>query len=46
MSKRLEVAKNLLSENGMIFISIDDNELANLRLLCDTIFGETALLTV
>jgi len=42
MSKRLEVAKNLLSENGMIFISIDDNELANLRLLCDTIFGENS----
>lgn len=42
MSKRLEVAKNLLSENGMIFISIDDNELANLRLLCDAIFGENS----
>ena len=42
MGKRLEVAKNLLSENGMIFISIDDNELANLRLLCDAIFGENS----
>ncbi len=40
MSARLKVAKNLLSEQGVIFISIDDNELANLRLLCDEIFGE------
>ena len=40
MSKRLELAKNLLSENGVIFISIDDNEQANLKLLCDKFFGE------
>ena len=40
MSKRLELAKNLLSERGVIFISIDDNEQANLKLLCDNIFGE------
>lgn len=40
MSKRLELAKNLLSEKGVIFISIDDNEQANLKLLCDEIFGE------
>lgn len=40
MSKRLELAKNLLSEKGVIFISIDDNEQANLKLLCDKIFGE------
>jgi len=40
MSKRLELAKNLLSENGAIFISIDDNEQANLKLLCDKVFGE------
>lgn len=40
MSKRLEIAKNLLSEKGVIFISIDDNEQANLKLLCDEIFGE------
>ena len=38
MSKRLELAKNLLSPNGVIFISIDDNEQANLKLLCDKIF--------
>ena len=40
MSKRLELAKNLLSENGVIFISIDDNEQANLKLLCNKVFGE------
>lgn len=40
MSKRLKLAKNLLSEKGVIFISIDDNEQANLKLLCDEIFGE------
>lgn len=40
MSKRLEIAKELLSEKGVIFISIDDNEQAQLKLLCDEIFGE------
>ena len=40
MSKRLELAKNLLSDKGVIFISIDDNEQANLKLLCDRVFGE------
>lgn len=40
MQKRLEVAKNLLSNEGCIFISIDDNEQAPLKLLCDDIFGE------
>jgi adenine-specific DNA-methyltransferase len=40
MSKRLEVAKRLLSEKGVIFISIDDNEQAQLKLLCDEIFLE------
>ena len=40
MSKRLEIAKNLLSDQGVIFISIDDNEQAQLKLLCDEIFGE------
>lgn len=39
MDKRLRIAKRLLSDNGVIFISIDDNELANLRLLSDEIFG-------
>lgn len=40
MEKRLKLAKNLLSDKGVIFISIDDNEQANLKLLCDKIFGE------
>ncbi len=40
MNKRLTVAKELMTENGIIFISIDDNEQAQLRLLCDDIFGE------
>lgn len=39
MSKRLRIAKCLLSNRGVIFISIDDNEQADLRLLCDEIFG-------
>lgn len=40
MNKRLKIAKNLLSEKGVIFISIDDNEQAQLKMLCDEIFGE------
>jgi adenine-specific DNA-methyltransferase len=40
MDKRLRLAKNLLADTGVIFISIDDNEQAHLRLLCDQIFGE------
>ena len=40
MHKRLQLAKNLLSKRGVIFISIDDNEQANLKLLCDQVFGE------
>ncbi len=40
MAKRLRLAKNLLSDKGVIFISIDDNEQAQLKLLCDEIFGE------
>lgn len=39
MSRRLELAKNLLKDDGVIFISIDDNEYATLKLLCDSIFG-------
>ena len=37
---RLKVARDLLSEDGVIFISIDDNEVENLRKICDEIFGE------
>lgn len=40
MAKRLRIAKKLLSDRGVIFISIDDNEQANLKLLCDDVFGE------
>jgi len=45
MCKRLELAKELLTDNGIIFISIDDNEQANLKLLCDKIFGENNFIT-
>lgn len=37
---RLKLARNLLSDDGVIFISIDDNEQANLKKICDEIFGE------
>lgn len=44
MNKRLKIAKRLLSDKGVIFISIDDNEQANLKLLCDEILGATNLI--
>lgn len=40
MNKRLRIAKRLLSDKGVIFISIDDNEQAQLKLLCDDTFGQ------
>ena len=40
MLPRLHLAHTLLSDDGVIFISIDDNEQAQLKLLCDEIFGE------
>jgi len=40
MYPRLKLARNLLKDDGMIFISIDDNEVSNLRKMCDEIFGE------
>lgn len=40
MDKRLRIAKRLLSEKGVIFISIDDNEQSQLKLLCDEVFGD------
>lgn len=40
MYSRLKIARNLLSEDGVIFISIDDNEVYNLKTMCDEIFGE------
>ena len=40
MYPRLLLARDLLTDDGVIFISIDDNEQANLKLLCDDVFGE------
>lgn len=40
MAERLSIAEKLLSDRGCIFISIDDNEQAALKMLCDEIFGE------
>ncbi|HHV26711.1 MAG TPA: site-specific DNA-methyltransferase [Tissierellia bacterium] len=44
MYPRLKVARDLLTDDGVIFISIDDNEVHNLRKICDEIFGEENLL--
>ncbi|MBP5693673.1 MAG: site-specific DNA-methyltransferase [Bacteroidales bacterium] len=41
LDKRLKISKTLMSDKGLIFISIDDNEISNLKLLCDAIFGES-----
>ncbi len=46
MNKRLKLAKNLLKNSGVIFISIDDNEISQLKLLCDEVFLEKNLLSV
>ena len=40
MYPRLKVARDLLTEDGVIFISIDDNEVENLKKICNEIFGE------
>lgn len=45
MYPRLKLARDLLSDDGLIFISIDDNEIQNLHKLCDEVFGESNLLT-
>jgi len=45
MSKRLRLAHALLAPTGLIFISIDDNEQANLKLLCDEVFGSSHFVT-
>lgn len=45
MDKRLRIAHMLLKASGTIFISIDDNEYANLKLLCDEIFGEENMIS-
>ena len=40
MNNRLELSKNILNDKGSIFVSIDDNEQANLKLLMDSVFGD------
>lgn len=45
MASRLKLAKRLLSKKGMIFISIDDNEQSQLKILCDSILGESNYIT-
>lgn len=46
MYPRLQLARNLLTDEGFIFISIDDNEVANLRKICDEVFGENNLVGI
>ena len=46
MYPRLFLARNLLKEDGAIFISIDDNEITNLRKICDEIFGEENFINI
>lgn len=46
MYSRLKLARNLLRDDGVIFISIDDNEVCNLSKICDEIFGAENLLTI
>ena len=46
MYPRLRLARNLLKDDGVIFVSIDDNEIKNLRLVLDEIFGEENFLSV
>lgn len=45
MYPRLELARDLLDQDGIVFISVDDNEMANCKLLCDLVFGEGNALT-
>lgn len=44
MYPRLKLARNLLTDDGVIFISIDDNEVDNLKKLCNEVFGETCFI--
>lgn len=46
MYSRLKLARNLLTEDGVVFISIDDNELINLYKICSEIFGEKNILNI
>ena len=45
MYPRLKLARDLLTDDGVIFVSIDDNEQANLKIMCDEIFGEENFVT-
>lgn len=46
MKARLESGKKLLADNGLIFISIDDNEIASIKMLCDQVFGEKCFINL
>lgn len=46
MYPRLKLAKNLLSDDGVIFLSIDDTEVSNLRKICDEVFGENNFIKI
>ena len=46
MYPRLKLARNLLKDDGVIFISIDDNEQANLKKICDDVFGENCFIGI
>jgi len=46
MEKRIELSKKLLKKSGVIFISIGEQEVSSLKLLCDYIFGETNFITI
>ena len=43
---RLLLARNLLKEEGVLFISIDNNEIANMKMICDDVFGENSFVTI
>ena len=45
MNRRIKLAKKILSPNGVLFISIDDNEYQNIKSLCDEIFGSNSFVT-
>jgi len=46
MYSRLKLARNLLKDDGVIFISIDDNEIANVKSICDEVFGENNFISI
>lgn len=46
ITKRLECARRLLSSKGLLFISIDDNEVAPLKLICDDVFGDENFINI